>query len=63
MKGAAVGIGAARFAILCAEVEQLAAAGHGEAARATLTRLRGCFEETSAQLRQYQAASIQVASR
>jgi len=63
MKGAAVGIGAARFGILCAEVEQLAAAGQGDAVSAALARLRGCFEETSAQLRHYQATSAQVASR
>jgi two-component system sensor histidine kinase RpfC len=63
MKGAAVGIGAARFATYCSEIEQLAAAGHSDGVRSTLAKLRGCFEETSAQLRQHQGASIQAAGR
>lgn len=63
MKGAAVGIGAARFASYCAAIEQFVAAGRYEMVRATIDKLRGCFEETSAQLRQYQNSSVLAANR
>jgi len=53
MKGAALGIGAARFAFHCAELEHATTTGALNNARATLGKLRGCFEETSAQLREF----------
>lgn len=62
MKGAALGIGASRFAAQCVELEQLAAGGQVEGVRAALPKLRGCFEETSAQLRQYQLMSSKAAA-
>ena len=63
MKGAALGIGAARFATYCVELEQLAASGQIEASRSAVNKLRACYEETSAQLRQYLATSTQVVAR
>ena len=63
MKGAAVGIGAARFAAHCGDLEQAAAAGQLDAALAGLVKLRGCFDETSAQLRQFVTSLTRAAAR
>jgi two-component system sensor histidine kinase RpfC len=62
MKGAALGIGAARLAALCEEVERLAAAGQLAPCRSALPRLRTCFEQTSVQLLDYPALVAQAAS-
>jgi len=63
MKGAALGIGAARFALYCTDLEQAAASGHLDNARTILAKLRRCFEETSPQLRQFAATLPRALAR
>jgi two-component system sensor histidine kinase RpfC len=50
MKGAALGIGAARLAGLCAQLEQAARNGDATAANLLHAQLRGTYEQTSAEL-------------
>jgi two-component system, sensor histidine kinase RpfC len=50
MKGAALGIGAARLASQCAELESAARAGNAADARRVHAQLRGTFEQTRVEL-------------
>jgi two-component system sensor histidine kinase RpfC len=63
LKGAALGIGAARFGALCVEIEKLAGSGQLTATRNMICQLRGCFAETSAQLTAYALGDRQALGR
>jgi len=63
IKGAALGIGALRLAAIAVELEQHSAAGHDEAAKAALTRLQRCFDETSTTLEAQLSTDSRVATR
>jgi HPt (histidine-containing phosphotransfer) domain-containing protein len=62
IKGAALGIGAARFASYSVELEKMARAGELDATRAALPRLRECFSETSESLHRYPVVFRKAAS-
>ncbi len=54
MRGAALGLGAARLATYCGDLEQMANDGKIDGARAVVSRMGACFQDTSEQLRQNQ---------
>jgi two-component system sensor histidine kinase RpfC len=62
IKGAALGIGAARLAAFCLELEKHALDGRRDAALATLVRLQRCFDETSVSLQMHITQTAKVVS-
>jgi HPt (histidine-containing phosphotransfer) domain-containing protein len=63
IKGASLGIGAARLAAIAVELEEHSAAGRQDAAQAAYSRLQRCFDETSLNLETQIAHVFKAATR